>query len=118
MELRTITLTFVLSRGSPTRSGIRSSTFCDSLQQAVSRLTGSNLGFLPRNVKGKRELLIDHKAVRYGQLPNGQYFLHQYAYDWSDDLVEVARRLYQVQAKSRKDSARTFLLQRRAPFRL
>lgn len=48
MESQTGTLTFVRSRGSPTRSGRRSSNFCDSLQQAVSRLTGSNFGFLLR----------------------------------------------------------------------
>jgi hypothetical protein len=52
-----------------------------------------------RERAGKRELLIDNKAVRYGQLPNGQYFLHQYAFDWSDDLTEVARRFIKYQER-------------------
>lgn len=55
-----------------------------------------------REKEGKRELLIDHKAVQYGQLPNGQYFLHQYAYDWSDDLVEVARRYIKYRQRVEK----------------
>lgn len=42
--------------------------------------------------EGKPELLIDNVPVRYGQLPNGEYFLHDYAYDWTDDLIELAQR--------------------------
>ena len=38
------------------------------------------------------ELLIDGVPVRHGRLPDGQFFLHEYAYDTSDDLIEVARR--------------------------
>jgi hypothetical protein len=38
------------------------------------------------------ELLIDDEPVRYGRLPDGQYALHEYAYDWSDDLMDLARR--------------------------
>ena len=38
------------------------------------------------------ELLIDNVPMGYGRLPNGQFFLDDYAYDWSDDLVELARR--------------------------
>lgn len=38
------------------------------------------------------ELLIDNAPVGYGRLPDGSYFLDDYAYDWSDDLVEVASR--------------------------
>jgi hypothetical protein len=40
----------------------------------------------------KTELLIDDVPVRYGRLPNGKYFLHEYAYDWSDDVVDLARK--------------------------
>jgi hypothetical protein len=44
--------------------------------------------------EGKRgpELLIDNVPMSYGQLPDGKFFLDDYAYDWSDDLVELARR--------------------------
>lgn len=38
------------------------------------------------------ELRIDGQTVEYGQLPDGSYALSMYAYDWSEDLVEVARR--------------------------
>jgi hypothetical protein len=55
-----------------------------------------------REQEGKRELLIDNKAVRYGQLPNGKYFLRDYAYDWSDDLVEVAHRYIKYRQRVEK----------------
>jgi hypothetical protein len=45
-----------------------------------------------REREDKLELRIDNALVQYGQLPNGQYFLHDYAYEWSDDLMEVAQR--------------------------
>ena len=38
------------------------------------------------------ELLIDEQLVRFGQLPDGQYALEEYAFDWTDDLMELARR--------------------------
>jgi hypothetical protein len=41
---------------------------------------------------GKGELVIDGVPVAYGQLPSGLFFLHDYAYDWSPDLVELGRR--------------------------
>lgn len=45
-----------------------------------------------RERRGKSELLIDGVPVAYGQLPNGLFFLHDYAYDWHADLMELARR--------------------------
>jgi len=38
------------------------------------------------------ELNIDEQPVRYGQLPDGRYALEEYAYDWTDDLMDLARR--------------------------
>jgi hypothetical protein len=38
------------------------------------------------------ELLIDEQPVRFGQLPDGRYALEEYAFDWTDDLMELARR--------------------------
>jgi hypothetical protein len=35
---------------------------------------------------------IDDESVSYGRLPDGQHALHQYAYDWSDDLMDLARK--------------------------
>ena len=48
------------------------------------------------------ELLIDDQPVRYGQLPDGSYALHEYAYDWDEDLIALARRFidYQDQAEA------------------
>jgi hypothetical protein len=38
------------------------------------------------------ELLIDNVPIKYGRLPNGKYFLDDYAYDWTDNLMDLARR--------------------------
>lgn len=38
------------------------------------------------------ELLIDDEPVRYGQLPDGSYAFEEYAFDWRDDLMDLARR--------------------------
>lgn len=38
------------------------------------------------------ELLIDDEPVRYGQLPDGRYALEEYAFDWREDLMDLARR--------------------------
>ena len=38
------------------------------------------------------ELLIDEQPVRFGQLPDGQYALEEYAFDWTDNLMDLARR--------------------------
>jgi hypothetical protein len=42
--------------------------------------------------KGRSQLLIDGVPHGFGQLPNGKYYLDDYAYDWSDDLLDVAQR--------------------------
>lgn len=42
--------------------------------------------------KDQPELLIDGRPVAYGRLPDGSYFLHEYAYDWTEDLLDLARR--------------------------
>jgi hypothetical protein len=52
-----------------------------------------------REREGKRELLVDDVPVRYGQLPNGLYFLHDYAYDWTDNLAELAQRFIDYRRK-------------------
>jgi hypothetical protein len=38
------------------------------------------------------ELLIDDEPVRYGQLPDGSFALEEYAFDWRDDLMDLAQR--------------------------
>lgn len=47
----------------------------------------------------KSELLIDSVPVRHGRLPNGKYFLDDYAFDWTDDLIELARRYVSYRAR-------------------
>lgn len=44
------------------------------------------------------DLLIDDRPIRYGQLPDGRYFLHEYAYDWRDDLMDLARGFIDYQS--------------------
>lgn len=55
------------------------------------------------------ELLIDDQPVRYGQLPDGRYFLHEYAYDWRDNLMDLSRRFidYQDRAEEIRREAET-----------
>jgi hypothetical protein len=40
----------------------------------------------------KLDLLIDDESVRYSQLPDGRYTLEEYAYDWTNDLLDLAQR--------------------------
>jgi hypothetical protein len=51
---------------------------------------------------GRAELLIDGTPVPYGRLPNGKYYLDQYAYDWTDSLIELAQRFVDYQHKTDK----------------
>jgi hypothetical protein len=46
------------------------------------------------------ELLIDDQPVRYGQLADGRYALQEYAYDWQDDLMDLARRFIDYRERS------------------
>jgi hypothetical protein len=48
------------------------------------------------------ELLIDEEPVSYGQLPDGSYFLHEYAYDWQGDLTQLAHRFIDYKDKTEK----------------
>lgn len=50
------------------------------------------------------ELLIDDEPVRYGQLPDGSYALHEYAYDSSDNLLDLAKRF--IDYRDRADKIR------------
>ena len=52
----------------------------------------------------KLELLIDDESVRYGQLPDGQYALEEYAYDWTNDLMDLAQRF--IDYRDRSDEIR------------
>ena len=47
------------------------------------------------------ELLIDSVPVRYSQLPDGSYALHEYAYDWSDNLIDLSKKFieYRIMAE-------------------
>jgi len=55
-----------------------------------------------RSGEDKTELLIDNLPVGYGRLPNGMFFLHNYAYDWTNDLMELARRYVSYRQKVEK----------------
>jgi hypothetical protein len=50
------------------------------------------------------ELLIDDEPIRYGRLPDGTYFLNEYAYDWRDNLMDLARRF--IDYRDRADQIR------------
>jgi hypothetical protein len=57
-----------------------------------------------RASEAEPELLIDGEPIRYGRLPDGRYALHEYAYDWSDNLMDLARRF--IDYRSRSDEIR------------
>jgi len=46
------------------------------------------------------ELLIDDEPVRYGQLPDGSYAFEEYAYDWRDNLMDLAQRYIDYQERA------------------
>lgn len=50
----------------------------------------------------EHELRIDDQLVRYGQLPDGQYVLHEYAFDPSDNLMELAKKFIDYRARAEK----------------
>ena len=50
------------------------------------------------------ELRIDDEPIRYGQLPGGMYALHEYAYDWTDNLMDLARKF--IDYRDRADEIR------------
>ena len=52
----------------------------------------------------KLELLIDDEPVRYDRLPGGSYALEEYAYDWTDDLMDLAQRF--IDYRDRYDEIR------------
>lgn len=65
---------------------------------------GERLGAREAEGEAGPDLLIDDEPVRYGRLPDGQYFLEEYAYDWRDDLMALARRYvdYRITADERR----------------
>lgn len=52
----------------------------------------------------KPELLIDDVPVSYDQLPDGSYALHRYAYDWTDDLFDLAQRFINHENRTRNNN--------------
>ena len=53
-----------------------------------------------RKQKDKMELYIDDKPMQYGQLTDGTYYLHEYAYDPCDSLEELAKQFIDYQRKT------------------
>ena len=48
------------------------------------------------------ELLIDDEPVAYGRLPDGQFYLKSYAYDWRDDLMPLAKAYVDYRDRARR----------------
>lgn len=55
---------------------------------------------------GKYELRIDGRLTRWGQLPRGLYYLHDYAYDPRPELLEVAKRYVEYLARGKGGQVR------------
>jgi tyrosinase len=64
---------------------------------------GHRIELRPR-AAARAELLIDDVPVGYGQLSDGLYFLNDYAYDWREDLLDLARAF--IDYRSRADAMR------------
>ena len=61
------------------------------MESELQEYEGHRIELREREREGEPELLIDNAPVRYGQLPDGLYFLREYAYDWHDNLMDLAR---------------------------
>lgn len=48
------------------------------------------------------ELLIDDEPVHYRQLVDGSYFLQEYAYDWHDNLIDLAKKFIDYRDRAEK----------------
>jgi hypothetical protein len=70
------------------------------MKEVQEQYEGHRIEVLDR--KGQPVLLIDGVPVRYGRLPDGRYFLDQYAYDWNESLLELARRFLDHRRKAEK----------------
>jgi hypothetical protein len=55
-------------------------------------------------LEAEPELLIDDESVRYSRLPDGSYALQEYAYDWHDNLIDLAKRF--IDYRDRADKIR------------
>ncbi|PZS40455.1 MAG: twin-arginine translocation pathway signal protein [Pseudonocardiales bacterium] len=53
-----------------------------------------------REREGEFELRIDDVPVGYGQHPDGMYFLHEYAYDPTDNLMGLAQKFINYRSKA------------------
>lgn len=38
------------------------------------------------------QLYVDGRNIPYGKLQGGKYYLHDYAYDWDEDLISLAKK--------------------------
>jgi len=46
------------------------------------------------------ELVIDGQPIKWGRLPDGRYFLDEYAYDWRENLMDLAVSFIDYQTRS------------------
>jgi len=60
-----------------------------------------------RESASQPELLLDGRRLAYGRLPDGSYYLDDYAYDWRDDLVDLTRRFVDFQESASRTAPPT-----------
>jgi len=53
-------------------------------------------------IEHEPELIIDGKPTKYGQLPDGSYALQEYAYDWHNNLIDLAKEFIDYQETGEK----------------
>lgn len=52
--------------------------------------------------KEQLELAIDNQPVKYARMADGSYALHEYLYDWSNNLMDLAKKYIDYREKAEK----------------
>jgi hypothetical protein len=67
----------------------------------------SNISTFGAEIERESELIIDGKPTKYGQLPDGSYALQDYAYDWHNNLIDLAKEFIDYEETSEKIGVET-----------
>ncbi len=72
------------------------------MANGVSKLKQYNEEYKGRKIEirvkdTQENLFINSIPMKYGRLPDGSYFLEEYAYDWKDDLENLAKAFIDYQ---------------------
>ena len=66
------------------------------------RARASDVHTFGAEIDREPELIIDGEPIKYGQLPDGSYALQEYAFDWHNNLIDLAKKFVDYQETSEK----------------